>query len=996
VTLPRAAAAGDSPYRRLPPGAPPRLGRAHTRYWPRAGIGPLLLAITVALPVAYWARLDGRVPSVVVCTTARTSADDDELCTVQDAHALSTPSRISCRRTPAALERLLDARNPFARPVLYATDIRPAPRHGASGGCSHGVFVNGVPVEGGDIFSEAADQPARPRARPAPLPVAAPSAPDGSDGLGADAARALLADCASSPGTRLAPRTVSVSVFERDYLPSVLVLLGALVAVVIAMARRRVAVAVDPDVQLVHVVERGLLRIRRSASIPISEIAGVVVASGPHGMLNGKRVELVLRDNGRAPLTDAYALLTAGTHERTARRLRALLEPDIAGTHDHMVPWYRRPWCRGVMVAALLALSSGATGAVAWRASVRTKPLEPVVVSHHLARLGASREGGTVVLVRLDGHELALVADEDARAVRALEVPKLGDPPGDPLEDVLSARFATPPGPMIVDAAGRILVALPEEGAVAVLEMPDRGTPSLRETGRIATAPEPVAVGITPDDRALIVVSDYGHALETFDLATHARVLDVDLPRSPRAFTLSADGWTAEVGHATGSVLSRVSLRNGERGLTRLDGSNVFASVQKALPLVNVHGLARVGNTIYVPGALAGEARGYYTGPTPVQAFDVATVKEAPSGSGARGSLSPQTIAVSGARGTGCLLPRAAVADEEHGWLYVACTGPGRVFKLDVSRGDRCFDDGSWPAPYAVADGPSGMVVDRQTRTLLVWSQLAETLTVLPLEPGQDVGDVMTVTASPSAVFAVRRPPAEWAHWLKAVPRSAAEARVLRGRTLFYQTNNLAVSQDGRACGSCHIDGRDDGLTWSTPEGPRQTPALAGRLVGTAPYSWVGDQRTLRDYVRHTVQRFQGTGLAEEDESALLAYLASLPGPRFVTRDAERAARGRALFASEGVGCAGCHTPGKGEFTDALPHDIGSRAYDETLGAFDTPSLRYIGGTAPYFHDGRYASLREVLASTDGRMGHTNQLTEGQRVDLVAYLESIGATDEPR
>ena len=38
------------------------------------------------------------------------------------------------------------------------------------------------------------------------------------------------------------------------------------------------------------------------------------------------------------------------------------------------------------------------------------------------------------------------------------------------------------------------------------------------------------------------------------------------------------------------------------------------------------------------------------------------------------------------------------------------------------------------------------------------------------------------------------------------------------------------ISADGRVCASCHPDGREDGVAWVTPEGPRQTPMLAGRL----------------------------------------------------------------------------------------------------------------------------------------------------------------------
>ena len=56
---------------------------------------------------------------------------------------------------------------------------------------------------------------------------------------------------------------------------------------------------------------------------------------------------------------------------------------------------------------------------------------------------------------------------------------------------------------------------------------------------------------------------------------------------------------------------------------------------------------------------------------------------------------------------------------------------------------------------------------------------------------------------------------------------------------------------------------------------------------------------------------------------------------------------------------------------------------------FDTPSLRFVSGTAPYFHDGRYATLRDLLASTDHDMGHTMHLSHGEREALAAYLESL-------
>jgi hypothetical protein len=57
----------------------------------------------------------------------------------------------------------------------------------------------------------------------------------------------------------------------------------------------------------------------------------------------------------------------------------------------------------------------------------------------------------------------------------------------------------------------------------------------------------------------------------------------------------------------------------------------------------------------------------------------------------------------------------------------------------------------------------------------------------------------------------------------------------------------------------------------------------------------------------------------------------------------------------------------------------------------DTPSLRFMGGTAPYFHDGRYRTLEELLADRESVMGHSASLPVGDRAALAAYLRSLGA-----
>ena len=81
--------------------------------------------------------------------------------------------------------------------------------------------------------------------------------------------------------------------------------------------------------------------------------------------------------------------------------------------------------------------------------------------------------------------------------------------------------------------------------------------------------------------------------------------------------------------------------------------------------------------------------------------------------------------------------------------------------------------------------------------------------------------------------------------------------------------------------------------------------------------------------------------------------------------------------------------------------DVGRYGVTKTLkdlGAFKTPTLREIARTAPYMHDGRFATLRQVVDFYD-RGGIPNphldtvikplHLTEQEKDDLVEFLHSL-------
>lgn len=166
---------------------------------------------------------------------------------------------------------------------------------------------------------------------------------------------------------------------------------------------------------------------------------------------------------------------------------------------------------------------------------------------------------------------------------------------------------------------------------------------------------------------------------------------------------------------------------------------------------------------------------------------------------------------------------------------------------------------------------------------------------------------------------------------------------------------------------------------------------------------------------------FQEAGLGEVDEEGILeaiaAFEASLEtGPtRFDhwingTRDAltEKEERGRLIFFAKGD-CALCHNGLN--LTDDDFHNIGTGTVKDRgryeiekdeyyLGAFKTPALRNWKTREPFMHDGRFATLREVIdfyvkpppTEVGVREIDPIPLTEEEIDDLVAFLETLNGS----
>ena len=126
---------------------------------------------------------------------------------------------------------------------------------------------------------------------------------------------------------------------------------------------------------------------------------------------------------------------------------------------------------------------------------------------------------------------------------------------------------------------------------------------------------------------------------------------------------------------------------------------------------------------------------------------------------------------------------------------------------------------------------------------------------------------------------------------------------------------------------------------------------------------------------------------------------------------------GYAIFNSEKGDCFHCH--GSQMFMDNLFHnngldvepfnDLGRGKITNDpndYGKFKTPTLRNIEFSAPYMHDGRFATLEEVIEHYNSggkysstvdplmkKIGIGLQLTNQEKEDLIAFLKTLSDTE---
>jgi len=203
-------------------------------------------------------------------------------------------------------------------------------------------------------------------------------------------------------------------------------------------------------------------------------------------------------------------------------------------------------------------------------------------------------------------------------------------------------------------------------------------------------------------------------------------------------------------------------------------------------------------------------------------------------------------------------------------------------------------------------------------------------------------------------------------------------------------------------------------MGWSGPAG--DIGDLIRKMRGTSYYAdlfaWAFDnsaitepriQQALAQFVRAMV-----SSSSRWDEGYARVFSPTAPNraldvdlPNFTRQEN----RGRQLFMTDvrqgGAGCSSCHVPP----TFALAADARSNGLDAgEKRLFKAPSLRNVGLTGPYMHDGRFATLAEVVgfydhgvqpgAALDNRLRQGSgpqrlNLGAGDQAALVAFLMTL-------
>lgn len=607
-----------------------------------------------------------------------------------------------------------------------------------------------------------------------------------------------------------------------------------------------------------------------------------------------------------------------------------------------------------------------------------------------------------------------------------------------------SASASAKPAPRTPPKKKYATIPKSPTGPGLLLIMKPDAAMGLVEVGRVTLPGDAWGIAVTPDEKTALISSAWTHQVSAVDIASAKKLWSLDMRREPRAIVVKSDGKTAYVTHLVGGAITRIDDILGQPKTTPvnlppsplrspsgkiLDGTLAYSAV-----------LSPEGNRLFVPrhavGAL-GEAAwfGAATVDVLLTADDtpLAPMREA----GHPVATSELTLRMREnnphetpghfplADYTPFTVGRAVLYRKSTQGLVVISEGSPRIMEFDARTVDPTMfkrwqffmgtgHDSLIPKPETCS-AATGLAMSADEKIFWVYCRASNN--VLEINTG-DKAKIDSKSLEPQ------------------VKRLALEEDLLgadhnKGRRMFYDGHDDKLS-GGLSCAGCHPEGRDDGHVWhETPvkarageavnflgdadQAPldstkavgyaRQTPMLAGRVAANGPYGWHGESVDLQARLRGGLglHRWGPIPMWDATESSLVGRALFLtlfvrhgliPPAKEVRELTEQEKKGKEVFNSEGTRCARCHVP-ETEYTDRMSYPFTPKVppvrgfEDEPDQNYKTPSLFFVDGTAPYYHDGR-ASTLEVLIDTNGdRMGRTSHLSAEEKAALIAFLKTL-------
>jgi mono/diheme cytochrome c family protein len=617
---------------------------------------------------------------------------------------------------------------------------------------------------------------------------------------------------------------------------------------------------------------------------------------------------------------------------------------------------------------------------------------------------GRHHTGSSTVVASAD-YAVVYSVDSEGGTLAAFEIDS---------QDVRNVDLGADPV-RVARAGDELLVTLRGQREIAVVRDQDG---ELVVTDRIATGAEPYGIVASEDGERIYFTSSLSGLVHELDASTHEELRRWSVPDQPRWLALHPSGESLYVGSAYRGTLTWIDLAEDNVAsvdlptLTgnALDDFRVIDLVPRVTGdlAVTPNGKALIVPTLYVDnesGAASGNGAvtvQYYAGSNGSTRFNPVAVV-IPLGDGGT-PVTSETEAIDLATIDGVDVVNSYVtsiqlspngedvyATMESSSMVVAfrlsrtgATGGPQGLSSAADRGMRIISGGSTATtravlPTRVDAGPTGLVFLSDTEAW-VHSFLGRTVSRLD-------ADYTHRMLQPSDADVVYDESARSTRDSTVVGTVALTGQEITGRALFFSSTNRRMSGPGAgvSCSTCHFDGRNDGLSWPLENGPRQTPSLAGDVSATVPMTWTDQVATVAEEAMITsTTRMGGSGVSIDDADAIAAFIDSTPEVDSVLKGSSDPAveRGEAIFNSADAACSECHTGAM--LTDNRSYSM----FD--LAAVDTRSLVGVSATAPYLHDGRVATLRELLEMvSDGEMGDTSDLSGADLDDLEAYLRSL-------